>query len=154
MKMEARNKAWWYSKKKHTSTNRNTQKHEHTDPRWKCSCKDTHKTEVHSWADAAVNASQFVLEVSSEERARPSVTVCTAEGTLVLIKCTESCSLVCFTSETQTCFKPKWVRFCGKIIICLFYILLRRWRLCSCTIHPNKLVCAWSLTENDPKKSL
>lgn len=66
------------------------EKQQHTDPLCKNSWKDTHKSKAAqlSW----YSGTQFVLEVSSKERARPSVTVCTAELTLILIKCTGSCS--------------------------------------------------------------
>ena len=76
------------------------------------------------------------LSLKSVLKKEPSVTVCTAERTLMLIK--YAAAGVCFTCGA--CFKPKWVTLCcKKNYTSLFYILLRRWRPCSCSIHPNKL---------------
>lgn len=82
---------------------------------------------LHKWGSTVVNASHFVLEVSSEERARPSVTVCFAERTWILIKYHLQ---VHFTSRTHACFK--WVT--------------------GCSMHPNELMCLCSKRESWQKR--
>lgn len=123
--------SFWFSFQIHQKTysvHRNTLTH----------CANAHTrthTQQHSWADTAVHSSQFVLEVSSEERANRDCLhgwACTTDK----IHCSWYVSLM-----KQTCFKLGQAlqkALTGKKNG-LLYILTWRWGPCCCTIHVSKL---------------